>query len=71
MAHEGPMARIPQDDRTDNSGLEPGTSSRAPQALAAFVHLLARQAAREFLSRTAQSSTIDHFSSHNEPRHAD
>lgn len=65
------MAFTPQDDPTNNSGLEPGTSSQASQALAALVRVLARVAAREFLNRAAQSSTIDHFSSHNEPRHAD
>ncbi len=71
MAHEGPMARIPQDDSTDNGSLEPGTSSRAPLALAAFVHLLARRAAREFVNRTARPSTTDHSSSHNEPDDVD
>ena len=65
------MAFIPQDGPTNNSGLEPGTPSRASQALAALVRILARVAAREFLNRAAQSSTIDQFSSHHEPRHAD
>ena len=43
------MAFAPQDDDTNDSGLEPGTTSRAHKALTALVRVLAREAAREFL----------------------
>jgi len=52
------MAFILQDDPTNNSGLEPGTSSRAFQALASLVRVLARVAAREFMNQTAASEFL-------------
>ena len=52
------MTLIPQDGNTDNSGLEPGTTSRAHKALTALVRVLAREAAREFLSRSAEPTPL-------------
>ena len=52
------MTLIPQDGNTDNSGLEPGASNRAHQALTAIVRVIARGAAREFLSRSAEPTPL-------------